>query len=384
MNPLSIADVVASQVPLDWTEAVAIIGELCAVVIAADAAATRIPDAADVVLLGDGTLAIGRNAQQHDVVYGARLLHALLAAATTPAPLRLFVSRAISSQQHMSVGEFAEALAYYERPGRPLLLQKVFERCLSAPRQTLNSSILLPSDRSVPAAARQQFQIPRRVAVMVGVIAVIAASVSAAWYSGIRVSSASLGLNQFYGEANTAVSTLTDRIRAELGIAVPREQEPQPAPDTAVVARPRRSARSTPVISPVPPPVEIIEQPAIADIAEAAPAEPTPTLPVATPAEDLRVYASDASDVTPATLEEPRLALPATSQLPPPAVNRIEVTVDRGGEVQRVKLISGPTTMNDVMLLSAVKAWRFRPAQRNGQPVNYRVVLDWPVQQQMP
>jgi len=97
------------------------------------------------------------------VVYGARLLHALLASATTPAPLRLFVSRAISSPQHMSVGEFAEALAYYERPGRPLMLQKVFERCLSAPRQALNSSILLPSDRSVPAAAQQQFRIPRRV-----------------------------------------------------------------------------------------------------------------------------------------------------------------------------------------------------------------------------
>ena len=47
-----------------------------------------------------------------------------------------------------------------------------------------------------------------------------------------------------------------------------------------------------------------------------------------------------------------------------------------------MRLVKGPSTLNDVMLLSAVKAWRFRPAQRDGHPVNYRMVLDWPAQQQ--
>jgi TonB family protein len=219
------------------------------------------------------------------------------------------------------------------------------------------------------------------VALTVGGIAVVVGAAAAAWYSGIQVSSASLGLSQMYSDASTSISSLTERVRDELGIAAAREPETQPTPEaTTVAARPRRAARPAQPVSPTPAaPPPAVEQPAQADAAPFAAAPPVPD--VAAPVEDPTIYASDATDVTPAALEDPRLALPATSPNPPPLVNRIEVTVNRGGEVQRVKLISGPSTMNDVMLLSAVKAWRFRPAQRNGQPVNYRVVLDWPVQQ---
>ena len=396
VNPLSIADVVSSQVPLDWTEAVAIIGELCAVVMTVDIAATRIPDAADVVLMPDGTLAIGRGAQQHDITYGARLLHALLAASTTPAPLRLFVSRAISSSQHGSVVEFADALAYYERPGRPMLLQKVFERCVSAPRNTSEGSILLPSEPVAPPSVRLRQRIPRRTLMTAGSIAALVLAVTAIWGSGVRLSPASIGLGNLFGEAGSAISSVTDRLRRDLGLpgaGVETAADNSAALSTPGPAAPPRARRMNSTVAPPIPEFPDVNLPtqnnapaAVATaVTETAAAGATDAATAVTAAaselEDPAIYSSDARDVTPAILEDEGRAQLATTPEPAPTMNRIEVTVDQKGEVRRVVLVKGPATMNDVMLLSAVKAWRFRPAQRNGHPVNYRMVLDWPAPQ---
>ena len=386
VNPLSIADVITSQVPLDWTEAVAIIGELCAVVMTVDAAATRIPDAADVVLLADGTLAISGTSQDHDIAYGARLLHALLAASTTPAPLRLFVSRAISSNQHGSVGEFANALAYYERPGRPGLLQKVFERCVSAPRAA-QGSILLPAEPVTPAAMQVRHRLPKRTIMTAAGIAALLIAISAMWSSGVRVSPASIGLGRLFGQAGTAVASITDRIRQDLGFPVAPAASPEGPSAAASERRSAAASRPRRVIALPPPPIPQTPDTnlpnastptaaaAVSDTAVAAPAAA-----VLAEVDDPAVYSTDARDVIPAVLEDQSRATLATTSEPAPSINRIEVTVDRSGEVRQVKLVRGPTTMNDVMLLSAVKAWKFRPAQRNGRPVNYRLMLDWPAQ----
>jgi TonB family protein len=49
----------------------------------------------------------------------------------------------------------------------------------------------------------------------------------------------------------------------------------------------------------------------------------------------------------------------------------MEVMVDERGEVQRVQLRSTDASLNDRMLVSAVKAWRFDPALKDGVPVKY-------------
>jgi hypothetical protein len=67
-------------------------------------------------------------------------------------------------------------------------------------------------------------------------------------------------------------------------------------------------------------------------------------------------------------------------QLPrelPPNVNRsdlrlIELVISPLGTVESVKLIGVPRNVHDSMLLSAAKAWVFRPAVKNGVPVRYR------------
>src|SRR4029453_7007610 len=60
-----------------------------------------------------------------------------------------------------------------------------------------------------------------------------------------------------------------------------------------------------------------------------------------------------------------------------PDVNRsdlrvIELVISPTGSVESVRLIGAPRDVHDSMLLSAAKAWVFRPAEKNGVPVRYR------------
>jgi TonB family protein len=57
--------------------------------------------------------------------------------------------------------------------------------------------------------------------------------------------------------------------------------------------------------------------------------------------------------------------------------NRIEVVVSARGDVERVRLVEGPTRMPDMMLMSAVKSWKFAPAMKDDGPVRYRTAATW-------
>ena len=56
-------------------------------------------------------------------------------------------------------------------------------------------------------------------------------------------------------------------------------------------------------------------------------------------------------------------------------VGLVEVVISETGEVERVKLISAPANVHESMLLSAIKAWHFVPAEKDGQAVRYRQVM---------
>ena len=84
-----------------------------------------------------------------------------------------------------------------------------------------------------------------------------------------------------------------------------------------------------------------------------------------------------------AGVSPPKMVYP---QLPPPplvvggnpeGVNVMEVVVGHTGAVERVKLVSQPRRMTDMMLLSGAKMWKFAPASKDGQPVRYRIAVSW-------
>jgi TonB family protein len=89
---------------------------------------------------------------------------------------------------------------------------------------------------------------------------------------------------------------------------------------------------------------------------------------------DYTVYSSADADVVPPTP-------PVASGIRPWRLKSgpsVEVTVASDGTVEKVRVL-GSTRMSDAMVLSHVKAWKFAPALRAGDPVRYRMLLDDPV-----
>jgi TonB family protein len=66
--------------------------------------------------------------------------------------------------------------------------------------------------------------------------------------------------------------------------------------------------------------------------------------------------------------------LPTSREL---AVNRVEVVVAPDGTVERIRFVDGPVRIADVLLVQAVKTWKFTPALKDGGPVRYQTVVTW-------
>ena len=53
----------------------------------------------------------------------------------------------------------------------------------------------------------------------------------------------------------------------------------------------------------------------------------------------------------------------------------VETIISASGSVEQVKLLSPPESVHQAMILSAIKTWRFRPAELDGLPVRYRQLI---------
>jgi TonB family protein len=88
------------------------------------------------------------------------------------------------------------------------------------------------------------------------------------------------------------------------------------------------------------------------------------------------VYSPSDPDVQPPVLTRAQFRRTETSDTV--AMSTVEVLVDEFGTVERVRLQSRRTSLHDRMLISAIKAWRFRPALRAGTPVRYTLRMAVP------
>jgi hypothetical protein len=88
------------------------------------------------------------------------------------------------------------------------------------------------------------------------------------------------------------------------------------------------------------------------------------------------IYSSGDPDVTPPVLRFAQLPTQFLSGVRPD-MNTMEVVVSAAGTVERVRLISTPKRMPDMMLLSGAKSWEFEPASKDGRAVRYRLELSW-------
>ena len=101
---------------------------------------------------------------------------------------------------------------------------------------------------------------------------------------------------------------------------------------------------------------------------------PNPAALVTPLAEDNFVYSSDGTGVTPPRLMSLGFPQPLVAGFDT-RTSTLELLVSKSGTVERAKVSSGSRNWEDAMLLSRAKTFQFLPAQRNGDPVRYRLVM---------
>ena len=139
------------------------------------------------------------------------------------------------------------------------------------------------------------------------------------------------------------------------------EEVDAPADVKAVAATPSRPrvARRAPTPEPTP-------------AVEVAPAA-TASIPELPPLPGL--FDSGTPGIIPPGTENIRLHVLGPQQVAAEEQGLVEVIVSPDGEVERAKLISAPGDIHEAMILSAIKAWQFTPALKDGHPVRYRLIL---------
>jgi hypothetical protein len=382
---------------------VAVVEELCSLLTATPDVELLLPALKDILLRADGSIALRQGTSGERGASGAgRILRALLATADVPAPLRLFVIQSTRGEAYATIRAFAEALAYFCKPGRAELIRALYERCVARPAAAVpvtTPPVEAQADepRETKPSPRLRLRRPVHAWVASGVaVAVLVAT--AIWFWPTRADPASASSRPtLIAQTKSAIEKLGTEVREVFtSTAAPSV----PAGDSAATEAPVSS--KPPRRASLPPRAGDLGSPATAaDIAQLdtpqstpapIPDDPEPTVdshpdavegrtprggPAAIYSSPAAIYSSTDADVQPPVLVYPQLPAPIVLSKDADAVNRMELVVSESGTVERVRLVAGPRRMPDMMLLSGAKMWRFSPALKDGQPVRYRTVLTW-------
>ena len=400
---VSIADLLARRVALEWFESVAILAGLCSTL--AEKGTTGVPAPPDILLSPDGAIVVGGPAQRHEDDALPRVLHELLAVVPPPTALRLFVLHAISSSERRSPAAFGKALEYYERPERDAVIravrQKYFETPLplpgSAAPQPFELPAIEPKQLPSPEPVRRR---PRRVAVVLAlcacaVVVVITVGNGRSGRSSRTFSTVDALLAHTAEAGRSVVRAIADSLSSPVDNA-PGEDPTTSEPKTPVVTsegrrrRPRTESTHESVAATGPEAATLDELETGAVQVDAVPADEAPiehpvvVMPVPVPevVDDKPLDAADTPSPTEAhaSVIPPRLLEPI--RLPPwvdpvnkESLSAIELQIGTDGTVERVRMLSPAMRMTDMMILSAAKTWVFEPASLEGRPVPYRLTL---------
>jgi hypothetical protein len=386
---LSLEEIVRREVAINWDEAVAVVEEVCALLSPAE---TGVPAPSD-LFVADGTVVQRDGALvQSDISSAGRLLHSLLSTAgSTPVPLRLFVTQASAQGPYANIGAFAKALAYFGKPGRRELIRALYLRCASA-ASSLPVTVRPAEPKrdatpaSTPQPARPRRSVPRWAVAAFAAI-VLPSAVVSVWSMRSRFAGDTM-LPSLVAQAREAVG--------RLGIGSPAEQAASATPAAAPPALRRDAGTGSRVASLATDAPRLVSR-ALTSPDEVRPRSrrrPRPLMPVlvqsppsgelsARNADETRreamtlaIYSGRDADVEPPMLLYPQiptnLMLAGENRL-----NIMELLISETGSVEQVRLVVGPSRLPDVMLLSGAKAWRFKPASRDGDAVRYRALVSW-------
>jgi hypothetical protein len=384
-----LSDLLAARVPIHWSESVAVVQELCDVLQRRGDAHPLIPDISQVFITPDGSVQVPREAGgERDIRSLGRLLHTLLAASSNPPlPLRLFVTSSVSSTRFQSVELFADALSHYTVAGRQSLIRALYQRSLR-PSDTIHEYA-----PAIPPVRRKSGFTPTTLAVVLGALALMAASAGGTWYAmtarfgmpdAVRSADAPAPAVEAADPADVPPATETPARRDPWQpgrIAIPPTRRERAVPPPAQQTQAPVSRTPLPAVVP-PAPRPVMVAPAQISQPFQTVAAPRPSAAVASATdnvgtsgrnvEDPTVYSRSDYDVQPPQLLTPPLS-PALG--PTGSTYTIEVIVNERGIVESVRMPDRPRTMQDSSVLPAAKMSRFKPALKNGVPVKYRLEM---------
>jgi hypothetical protein len=386
----TLGDLIGVDLPLLWHEAVAVVQEVASHVTPNGV----VPFDSDLLFNEDGTITVcGSGARRVPVVTAlGRLLQRLLPA-DAPVGLRAFASENSSEQPtHPTLEAFTTALAFFERPGRAALLLDVATR-LQNYRPTDSTDDELdrlrrkvvdgPEELPVVPAARRPIHLAYAVAGTVALVIVVA--LAKLRIGPLLAALSSLSIPAMVASTATAPAATDPAKKSVTSADVTNRGTHSPASPRLPADRsrvmPHRAASNAggAVVASAAQPVGAtspanVNDPGHADASHLQ----LPTAPAATirgttlHLDTARIYTTADKGVTPPTLVYQQL--PSEPQ-PGPTTGVFDLTVDESGNVVTVRLLSPTGRYQDRFLVSAAKAWRFRPALLNGHPVKYRLLV---------
>jgi hypothetical protein len=416
-------EILRRQPGIGWQEGVSVVQAICRALPDAGTGDARFPLPAEVSISAEGVVSLlCRPSGFPGVTAAGRLLGEMLQA-DVPVRLRQIQSDAVAPTPTFdSVRDFSAALAYFERPDAQTLIEQLYVRAAQAgvaPEVPLDLAALedfLPEGGSrrapataaaTPAGADQHtaelrarlqdaptYPPARRArnvwtAAAVGAVVIVSGALLA--YGRERLMPERQAYEVAPGEATSAPESTTPiGAPAGGGPAALKTRAPKsrviPAADgddgstTPPAAAAEAGTKSTPsgasgwIVSAT----EI--QPYLPD------SRPTAALPIVSlhPGDRAEsaltgpdasadfIYSHGNPDVIPPVAIRPHLPSEPPADSAPDHLMVLELVVSTKGDVESVRLLTVPRTVNDFMIVSAAKAWLFAPAKRNGRPVKYK------------
>jgi hypothetical protein len=370
---LTLADILGGGVSVEWHEAVSLVRDVAARV----SDAHVIPELNQIEIAPDGRVEITGGDHSGDPIRRlGQMLQALLGHSAPPVQLRLLITQSTAPAPSFgSIRAFDEALAYFERPGRDIVLKALRERAMAAPRADDSASaptldILAPlpatepQKRSDKRSSRNSARHGQKVVVSAAILVALFAGV--AWYTSAfwttrDASAMALKASDTLGDAVVAgLSVVTERVGLGRIVTAESADGDSPAATVSTLAKlPRTQRTATRVDQPAAPTVLVDVDPVPVEAPEGS---PSAVLETAVP--------GDIAEGE--TVLQPRLPHVLPSNMRPEELCRVDLLVSEEGTVESVRLVGASCTVRESMFLSAAKAWQFQPALQDGVPMRYR------------
>jgi hypothetical protein len=430
---LRLDEVLRREIAIAWHEGVSVMQAICRELPDASNPGARFPLAAEVAISPEGAVSLLRRPSGSPGVTIAGQLLGDMLQSDVPVKLRLIHSEAVATTPSFAtIKDLSDALAYFERPDAQQVIQELYVKAAAKParHEELNLVDLedfLPESPSNAAAGdahrpdaplavvkpepvqpqlaqahdaarpeapvpapRQPNRRPQTGLIAVAVIVAFAVVASGAFLTYGREqpeaptdveapdsptpAAAPVGGAAAKNSKGTAAHTPTTKTRTDAKAASQSgpARTSTPSSGSAGVRPGADSHVPSDAVS-----TTLTSQSTVPDPSWAA------SLPLITresierhlPAPGANgefVYSRANREVAPPVAIRPHLPSEPPADYVSEHLMVLDLVVTSKGDVESVRLLTAPKTINDFMIVSAAKAWLFAPAKLNGRPVKYK------------